>query len=106
MNKEIKKKLSKKLGLTEEQAEQLEYRQTGQTTALAFGYMRSAILNPGMDVDLLDHHPTQQAKLRLLESCQWIVSELGLVGFIFNKSRSTMRFDLGELREVKYGVRF
>lgn len=53
-------------------------RMTGRSTAQAFTYLAMAINNPGVPVQVLDHHGTNQAHNNLMNLIFDIASSFGL----------------------------
>lgn len=76
-----------KIELTKEQKKHLESlewlingnRNSGRTYLLAITFIRRAIDNPGMWIQIFDHYPTQQAKEHLLDLIKMIICQDGII---------------------------
>lgn len=104
MKPEIAKALAKLKGISEAQARELEYRRTGKTTALALRVINDAMMRPNTEIRVKDHFDSRKADQMLLERCAEMVDKLDLVGFHFNRTDRTLRFDPAELQAQHYGM--
>ncbi len=76
---------------------------TGRTTAQALSYLATAMKQPGVDILVQDHHnferyclgkqPYRQVDDMLIDMCRAIANQLGLVGFVFNKNKSSIKWE-------------
>lgn len=64
----------------------LEHRQTGTSTGLAFRYLSEAILTPGKEIKVRDHHNSNEGHRLLLDMVVSIATKLQLDAFTFSKS--------------------
>lgn len=73
---------------------ELQFRRRGTSTGLALNYLGQAILNPGKEVLVKDHHDSRRADSILMGTIYEMVKELGLEGINFNKADNTILFSL------------
>lgn len=85
-----------------------EIRRTGQSTALALGYLKSAIENPNTSYKIKDHFGSRKADKLLFDTIRDMTQRLGLeIEFslldltILCKPRGIIIFDDGTYAEIK-----
>lgn len=104
MDKKTAKFLAKKLGLSVEEAEHLNYRRTGRTTRLAFWTIERAMQDPGTPVTIRDHHPNRQSDELLARHILVILEKLDLKGFTLNFASLHLTYSLFDLRKKIFGI--
>jgi len=73
-----------------------EKRRTGTSTAIALETIAKSIRNPNEEIRIIDHFPTRQADKHLMKTIYYMIESLNLVGFEFNKTELTIKFNLYE----------
>lgn len=67
---------------------------TGRTTKIALDTLVLALENPGKIVPVIDHYPTRQARLNLLDMIVRNIIDAGLMPkFKIDKQKITIKFE-------------
>lgn len=70
----------------------LRYRRTGRSTKQAFGYIHAALCEPGVPINVRDHHGTPVADRYLLRTISDMIRALKFEHFSFNISKRTLTY--------------
>lgn len=70
-----------------------KYRRTGRSTRQALRIIAEAITNPCREYVVIDHFGTHQASKLLLWRIAELAEKMELIGFVFNQTKLTVRFN-------------
>lgn len=71
----------------------------GKSLAIALGCISDALGNPGLEVPIVDHHPTRAADMHLFHTVVSLIDQINLKHITMNRARMTIQFNLYEDRE-------
>lgn len=92
MTVRISKYCEDMLPLNDEELPRYKNRAEGKSTGLALNYISQAILNPEMEVKIIDHHGTMDANQHLFNSVMEMCSKLNLTWMEFIRGSLTIRY--------------